>query len=390
MCDQELPGGGEAQRTPVLLDDRYAGFALEDGQLLRDGRRGQVQYVGGCGDRAVGGQVLQDPQAPHIKHEDILTKLDHAGHDDFRFLAGSAIGSGGARREIPSVLRHFGAAAVDQYDTGNGDGAAGQFDQVRDLAQPHEGDDQRHGRHQVQRRGRGGQRQACDGVAPEHEAESGRQEPEEDGREQGVGGGVGGRTDGRRQQRQGEDGAGDHGVGGDFEAGAAVQQRFGGEVVGALDDGRGQDDKGCGGEAGEAVGQGDGSGSGDGDDTADDDVARQRLGQECAGQQDAEDRCHGYQQTGGAGLDVDLAPVEQHLVGGHPGESAQGDQRQVAAVGQAYPGEGGDSDQGDGGDGQAQERQGCRAQAVDTDADRRERGGPEHDGSGQGQEAGGG
>lgn len=189
------------------------------------------------------------------------------------------------------------------------------------------------------------------------------------------------------EQRQGEDGA-DHGVGGDLEACTAEQQRLGGEVVGALHDGRGQDDQGCGGEAGEAVGQRDDSGSGDGDDAADDDVARQRLGQEGAGQQDAEDRCHGYQQTGGTGLDVDLPPVEQHLVGGHPGHSAHGDQRQVAPVGQAHPGEGGDSDQGDGGDGQSQERQGCQAETVDTDTDRGERGSPEHDGSGQGQEAG--
>ena len=46
MGDQQFAGRGEPQRPAVLLDDGQPGFPFQDGQLLGDRGRGQVQRLG--------------------------------------------------------------------------------------------------------------------------------------------------------------------------------------------------------------------------------------------------------------------------------------------------------------------------------------------------------
>lgn len=278
---------------------------------------------------------------------------------------------------------------VDEDHPRRADRAAHQLDGVGDLAEPGERDDQRHGRHQVQGRRGGRERQAGDGVGPDDEAERGRQQPQVDRGGQRVRRCAERRGPRRGDQGQREDGSRDHRVGGDLQAGVAAEQGLGREVVGPLDDGGGQDDEGRDGEPAGALGQADHGRAGERDDAPGDDGAGRPLLEEEASQQDAEDGGGRDQQARGPGLHPDLAPVEQDLVGGDAGGPAQGDHRQVAAPGRTHPGKRRHQDQRHRRDHDPQEGQRRHAEAVDADPDGGEGRGPEHDGARQGENVSG-
>lgn len=117
-----------------------------------------------------------------------------------------------------------------------------------------------------------------------------------------------------------------------------AQQWLAREVVDALDEGGAEHDRSGAGESAGAFGE------------ADDGGAAQPFVQEQGTQQDAEDRSDGDQEAGGARVDVDLAPIEEELTGGHAGGSAQSDQGQVGVPGQPYVRQGGAQSQRDGRD----------------------------------------
>ena len=70
---EHLRGAGEPHAAAVALHDRLADLALERGELLRDGRRREVERVGGRRDGAVLGDLAQDAQAAGIDHAADLT-----------------------------------------------------------------------------------------------------------------------------------------------------------------------------------------------------------------------------------------------------------------------------------------------------------------------------
>ena len=73
VADEHLRGAGEPHAAAVALHDRLADLALERRELLRDGRRREVERVGGRRDGAVLGDLAQDAQAAGIDHAADLT-----------------------------------------------------------------------------------------------------------------------------------------------------------------------------------------------------------------------------------------------------------------------------------------------------------------------------
>ena len=140
-------------------------------------------------------------------------------------------------------------ALRDEHDAGEDDEAAEEFAGAGDLTQPHEGDEHGDRWHEVEQRGRGGDREVGHGVAPEDESQRGRDQGEVERRCP--------RRRGRRdelvpapgEERERHQRAGDHGVGGDLEGCPRPQQRLGQRVVDALDDGGADDDPQGGGQA---------------------------------------------------------------------------------------------------------------------------------------------
>jgi hypothetical protein len=59
VLDQDQRGIGQAHAAPNPLEERKPCFALEHRQLLRDGRRRELERVSDGGDRAAGVQLAQ-------------------------------------------------------------------------------------------------------------------------------------------------------------------------------------------------------------------------------------------------------------------------------------------------------------------------------------------
>ena len=68
MADEHLGGAGQPHAAAVALDHRLPDLALERGELLRDGRRRQVQRVRRGGERALLGDLAQHAQAAGVDH----------------------------------------------------------------------------------------------------------------------------------------------------------------------------------------------------------------------------------------------------------------------------------------------------------------------------------
>jgi hypothetical protein len=65
---------GQRQPPAVALQQDDAGLALQRGQLLGDGRRGERQRLGGGGDGLALGELAQDAEAADVeRHEAQLT-----------------------------------------------------------------------------------------------------------------------------------------------------------------------------------------------------------------------------------------------------------------------------------------------------------------------------
>ena len=75
MADEHLGGAREPHAAAVALHDRLADLALERGELLGDGGRREVEHVGRRRERAVLGDLAQDPQAADVDHAVDLTDL---------------------------------------------------------------------------------------------------------------------------------------------------------------------------------------------------------------------------------------------------------------------------------------------------------------------------
>ena len=58
----------EAHAAAGSLEQPHAGLALEDGELLGDGRRRELEGVGHRGDRAALPQLAQQAEAPELEH----------------------------------------------------------------------------------------------------------------------------------------------------------------------------------------------------------------------------------------------------------------------------------------------------------------------------------
>ena len=73
VAEQDAGGGREADAAAVGLDELLADLALERGDLLGDGRGGEVERVGGGRDRAAVGELAQGAQAAQVDHQAQLT-----------------------------------------------------------------------------------------------------------------------------------------------------------------------------------------------------------------------------------------------------------------------------------------------------------------------------
>jgi drug/metabolite transporter (DMT)-like permease len=68
VVDQHERRVGQAHAAAGALEQAYAGLALEHRELLRDGRRRELQRVGDRGDRAALVQLAQQAQTPEVEH----------------------------------------------------------------------------------------------------------------------------------------------------------------------------------------------------------------------------------------------------------------------------------------------------------------------------------
>ena len=71
--DEHLGGAGEPHAAPVALEHGLAQLALQRGELLGHRGRGEVQRVGGGGQRPLLGDLAQDAQSAGVDHAGILT-----------------------------------------------------------------------------------------------------------------------------------------------------------------------------------------------------------------------------------------------------------------------------------------------------------------------------
>ena len=70
---QELACLGEHDAAGAALEQPHAGFTLERGDLLGDGRGGVGQHVGGAGERAAPRDLPQHTQSADVQHEGKVT-----------------------------------------------------------------------------------------------------------------------------------------------------------------------------------------------------------------------------------------------------------------------------------------------------------------------------
>ena len=68
MLDERQRRVGQAHAAPGALEQRHAGLAFEDRQLLRDRGGRELQRVGDRGDRPAGGELAQQADAAEVEH----------------------------------------------------------------------------------------------------------------------------------------------------------------------------------------------------------------------------------------------------------------------------------------------------------------------------------
>jgi hypothetical protein len=150
-------------------------------------------------------------------------------------------------------------------------------------------------------------------------------------------------------------------------------------------DGRGRQDGGrAGRDPDRSAGEGDHRHAGERDRAAGDDARGHPLAEEPGGEQHAEHRRRRHQDARRAGGDVQLAPVQQQLVGAHPGRAAEQDRGRVAPLRPAHPKERRHEPEGRRRDPQAGEREAGHAETLHADPDGGERGCPQNDGCTEG------
>ena len=77
VLDQHERGVGQADAAPGALEQLHAGLALEDGELLRDRRRRELERVGDGRDRPALAELAQEAEAAQVEHAS-ATLLDIA------------------------------------------------------------------------------------------------------------------------------------------------------------------------------------------------------------------------------------------------------------------------------------------------------------------------
>ncbi len=81
VLDQRAARLGQHDAAGAALEQHGAGFALQRGDLLRDGRRGVGEDVGGLGQRSAPGYLPQHAQTANVQHDPRLPppQIDHPG-----------------------------------------------------------------------------------------------------------------------------------------------------------------------------------------------------------------------------------------------------------------------------------------------------------------------
>jgi hypothetical protein len=69
VAHERLARLGQADPARVALDERAAGFALERGDLLRDGGLCEGEGLGGGAERPAYSDLAEHPHAAHVKHQ---------------------------------------------------------------------------------------------------------------------------------------------------------------------------------------------------------------------------------------------------------------------------------------------------------------------------------
>ena len=69
MADERLARLGEADPARVALDELAAGFALERGDLLRDGGLREGEGLGGSAERAADRDLPEHAHAANVEHQ---------------------------------------------------------------------------------------------------------------------------------------------------------------------------------------------------------------------------------------------------------------------------------------------------------------------------------
>ena len=77
VADQDERGVGQADAAPRPLEQRHARLALEHRELLRDGRRRELERIRDGGDRPALVQLVEQPQPAQVKHGEPPTCVNH-------------------------------------------------------------------------------------------------------------------------------------------------------------------------------------------------------------------------------------------------------------------------------------------------------------------------
>ena len=112
--DEDQGGIGQADAAAGALEQGHPGLALEHGELLRDGRRRELQRVGDGGDRAALAELVQQAEAAQVEHSvATLPDIRHESESILMSCSGSmpSVPSSGTLMCIGSAAA-FGAMAV--------------------------------------------------------------------------------------------------------------------------------------------------------------------------------------------------------------------------------------------------------------------------------------
>ena len=77
MADEHERRIRQPDAAARAFEQRYARLALEDGELLGDGGRGEAQRVGDGGDGPALVQLVQQSQTPKLEDEATLPNARH-------------------------------------------------------------------------------------------------------------------------------------------------------------------------------------------------------------------------------------------------------------------------------------------------------------------------